>query len=127
MLEFTLKRGKSSKLSTMGELYLNGTFMCYTLEDVERATKIYGATAIPKGAYKGIVNVSARFKRMMPLLLNVPGFEGVRIHAGNTAKDTHGCILVGLAKGEDMVLQSRMAYEKLMEAIGTNEFTINII
>ena len=127
MLEFTLKRAKSSKLSTMGELYIGTKFLCYTLEDVERPKKIYGATAIPKGSYKGIVNVSARFKRMMPLLLNVPGFEGVRIHAGNTANDTHGCILVGLAKGEDMVLQSRMAYQRLMEIIGTDEFTINII
>ena len=63
----------------------------------------------------------------MPLLLNVPGFEGVRIHAGNTAKDTHGCILVGLQRDRDTILQSRDAYDLVMEILGTSPFKIEIL
>lgn len=87
---------------TIGKLYVDGRYFADTLEDAVREVKIPGKTAIPAGTYAVVYNMSKRFKKMMPLLLNVPGFEGVRIHAGNTAGDTDGCILVGKnsVKGE---------------------------
>ena len=82
--------------SVIGDLHLNGKFTCYTLEDEKRADdkKVHGETCIPAQTYKFIINKSTRFKRDMVLLIDVPNFEGVRIHGGNTAKDTHGCPLV---------------------------------
>ncbi len=94
---------------------VNGIFECFTLEDVERPVKIKGETAIPKGTYKVIINQSNRFKRQLPLLLNVPGFEGVRIHAGNTNHDTEGCILVGQTRHKEFIGKSRKAFDKLFK------------
>lgn len=83
--------------STIGKLYIGGRFFCYTLEDVDRdknkdgdlndagEQKVYGETAIPKGTYKVTLTMSNRFKVVMPLLSNVAGFEGIRIHTGNYA------------------------------------------
>ena len=83
--------------TTFGKLYLNDmTFLNYTLEDKVREIKIKHQTTIPAGTYEIIINKSERFKQMMPLLLNVPGFDGIRIHKGNSAIDTSGCILVGI-------------------------------
>lgn len=90
-----LRRIQLNPDSTEGELWIDGEFECYTLEDAVRPEKIKGKTAIPAGRYRAIVNMSARFKRMMILLLNVPNFEGVRMHAGNTVADTEGCPLLG--------------------------------
>ena len=84
-MKLLLKRLHKTQNSTIGELYVDGKFECYTLEDVERKEKIYAKTAIPKGTYQVIINMSNRFKKLMPLLLNVPNFEGVRIHTGNYA------------------------------------------
>lgn len=81
--------------STIGDLTLDGQFLCNTLEDTVRNFKISGKTAIPAGRYEVIINDSARFHRRMPLLLKVPFFDGIRIHNGNTADQTDGCILVG--------------------------------
>ena len=92
---------------TIGLLYVNGKFVCNTLEDTDRgltsemskeqiaAIKIKGKTAIPTGSYPVIMSYSPRFKKQMPLLCGVKGFEGIRIHSGNTANDTEGCILCG--------------------------------
>lgn len=82
--------------STIGDLFINDEFFCFTLEDEIRpgGQKVYGKTAIPAGTYEVVLTVSNRFKRLMPLLVNVPNFEGVRIHGGNTAEHTHGCPLV---------------------------------
>jgi hypothetical protein len=80
----------------IGDLFVDGVFFCHTLEDEKRADglKVYGETAIPSGTYNVILSVSNRFKRLMPLLLDVPMFKGIRIHGGNTSKDSHGCPLV---------------------------------
>ena len=82
----------------IGELSIDGIFFCYTLEDIERAVKVYGKTCIPKGSYNVITDYSTRFKKELPHILNVPNFDGVRIHGGNTDVDTLGCILVGKDK-----------------------------
>lgn len=112
---------------TLGSLYAPNLLL-RTLEDAVRAdpvpetpeneAKVYGQTAIPDGEYEVIIDFSPRFKVEMPHLLDVPGFEGVRIHPGNTPADTHGCILVGKYVGTDnTVRQSRDAYEALMDVL----------
>lgn len=109
----TIKRLYKSENSTIGEMTIDGKWECYTLEDKEREVKIKSETAIPKGTYKVIINQSNRFKKLLPLLLNVPNFEGVRIHPGNTNHDTEGCILVGRTRSKDFIGQSRKAFESL--------------
>lgn len=97
-MELLLQREKSTTKSTAGQLFLvkeNPVFFCYTLEDVVRAIKIKGETAIPSGSYRVVVTMSNRFKKRLPLLLNVPDFEGVRLHGGNDSGDTEGCLLLG--------------------------------
>jgi hypothetical protein len=108
-----IKRLHKTDNSTIGELTIDGKFECYTLEDREREVKIKSETAIPKGTYKVIINQSNRFKKLLPLLLNVPNFEGVRIHPGNTNHDTEGCILVGRTRSKDFIGQSRKAFATL--------------
>ena len=109
-----LKRGPSSEKCTIGELYdTDGTFLCFTLEDVIRSHKIPGQTAIPAGKYEVIINWSERFSRPMPLLLNVPFFQGIRIHPGNTDANTEGCILVGRKHGDNAIWESQLAFESL--------------
>lgn len=104
-MKMLLKREVFNPKNTIGKLYIDDKFFCYTLEDIVRDVnqngkfdngekKIYGETAIPYGTYKVIVNISNRFKRLMPLVLDVPEFEGIRMHGGNTEADTLGCILV---------------------------------
>lgn len=112
-----LKRKIFTDDSTIGELYIDGVFFCYTLEDKVRDAKIYGITAIPYGKYEMIVSFSNRFKQYMPLLLKVPGFEGIRIHAGNKSADTEGCILVGSSKSLNFIGKSRVTYRSLFAKI----------
>ena len=112
-MTLTLVREASVEDHTYGVLYLGGVWFCHTLEDRVRPTKIPGQTAIPAGRYQVIISMSPRFKRPLPLLLAVPGFEGIRIHPGNTAEDTEGCILPGYARGQNSVLQSRAAFDGL--------------
>lgn len=114
-MELLLKRVQLDPDVTIGELYVNGRFESFTVEDTVRpdGEKVYGKTAIPYGTYKIVITMSNRFKRLLPLLLNVPNFDGIRIHPGNTAADTDGCILPGadrLAKG---VGKSRLAFDLL--------------
>jgi len=111
----TIKRLHKTEASTIGELLVDGVFECFTLEDTEREVKIKGETAIKEGKYKVIINKSNRFKRLLPLLLNVPEFEGVRIHSGNTNHDTEGCILVGQTKSKNFIGKSRKAFNALFK------------
>jgi len=123
----TIKRLYKTENSTIGELLVDGLFECFTLEDKEREVKIKGETAIPKGEYKVIINESNRFKRELPLLLNVPNFEGVRIHSGNTNHDTEGCILVGQFRNKNYIGQSRKAFDKLFKKMQkAKEITLTI-
>lgn len=114
-MKLLLKRITKTNNSTIGELYINGVFQCYTLEDKEREVKIKNETAITKGTYKVIINRSNRFKIDLPLLLNVPNFEGVRIHTGNSNHDTEGCILVGQTRSTDFIGNSRKAFKNLFD------------
>jgi hypothetical protein len=128
-MELTLKRTTLTPEFTLGELFIDGAFFCYTVEDTVRTgEKIFGKTAIPYGHYKVILNMSNHFKKVMPLLLDVPQFEGVRIHSGNTANDSEGCIIIGLERTKDGVGVSRIAFTKLMERLkGQNIINISII
>ena len=113
---------------TIGRLYINDNFFCNTLEDAVREEKIAGKTAIPEGIYNVVVNHSPKFKRDLPLLLDVPNFEGIRIHRGNTVKDTSGCILVGENRVKGKVLDSTKYELELTRILkSTNEdITIEI-
>lgn len=108
-----LKRKIFTDDSTIGELSIDGEFVCYTLEDKVRETKIQNVTAIPYGKYEVIINFSNRFQKYMPLLLNVPNYAGVRIHPGNKSGDTEGCILVGSSKSLNFIGNSRTTYASL--------------
>lgn len=116
-MKLLLIRSPSSATCTQGELFDDGVHECWTLEDVVRPTKIAGVTAIPAGTYEVAVTMSARFGRLLPQLLNVPNFTGVRIHPGNTAADTEGCILVGDAPAQDFLGKSRIAFDRLFAKI----------
>lgn len=118
---------------TIGRLSIDGEFQCYTLEDKVRPSgvKIDGKTAIPAGHYKIVRDMSNRFGRVMPHILNVSGFEGIRIHSGNTSEDTEGCILLGDTwSGNNFVGNSRVAFNnfdlKLQEGLCKSIVTLEI-
>ena len=124
-LALRLVREPSISRATLGVLFTDGAFQCFTCEDEVREIvgqsvstwKIPGRTAIPVGTYKVIVSMSQRFHRPLPLLLDVPGFDGIRIHPGNTAADTAGCVLPGLVRGSASVGGSRQAFDALFARI----------
>ncbi len=121
-MKIVVRRFEYGDKFTIGKMYINDSteFECYTLEDKVRpkGVKVQNETAIPSGVYNLVINYSQHFDRILPQLLNVPMFEGVRIHSGNTDLDTEGCILVGSAwPGGDMILQSRDAFNKLFPKI----------
>jgi hypothetical protein len=116
-MQLTLVRTDFTDISTIGKLYIDDVFFCYTLEDAVRDKKINGVTAIPYGTYEVIINFSNRFQKPMPLLLNVPNFEGIRIHSLNTSDQTEGCIGIGFTKGNNYIGQSRKAFNELMPVL----------
>ena len=135
-MKLKLIRKYFNETYTIGKLYINEIYFCDTLEDTVRdltkEAKVYAQTAIPSGVYKVVVTMSNKFKRLLPLLLNVPYFIGIRIHRGNTANDSAGCILLGENKVKGKVINSTK-YEidltnKLLSAQNNKEeITIEII
>jgi len=116
-MELRLVRNEYSSTSTIGELHVDGRFECFTLEDRVRSAKMAGTTAIPPGRYEVTVTWSNRFERPLPLLMGVPNYTGVRIHTGNKAEDTEGCILVGRKRLRDFVGESKTAFAALFPKI----------
>ena len=135
-MRLILKRIYLKTAYTIGKLYIDGKYFCDTLEDqvrdLTKETKISGKTAIPAGKYEIVVNVSPRFKRKLPRILNVPGFEGILIHRGNTPEDTSGCILVGENRERGKVISSTRYELRLTEILERSQekgekITIEII
>lgn len=102
---------------TIGKMYLNGEYFCDTLEDAIRPVKIPNETAIPAGTYKVEVTYSPRFKRNLPLLVDVPNYTGIRIHNGSNKDHTSGCILVGFNTAKGKLTDSRKTADQLTEKL----------
>jgi len=128
-MELKVLRREFSGKTTIGELLINDVFFCYTLEDLDRnlyatmtkqeieTNKVYGKTAIPYGKYEVVMTWSNKFKCVMPLVNNVPGYLGIRIHKGNSEVDTLGCLLVGMKKSVDKISNSTDAFNKLYKLL----------
>ena len=131
-MKLRLERIHFGETYTIGRLYIDDVYFCDTLEDkyrdLEKEPKVYGKTAIPFGTYKIIITYSPKFKRRLPLLVNVPHFEAIRIHSGNTEFDTEGCILVGENKVKGKVINSKFWEMELMKRLDLEkEFEIEIV
>jgi len=124
-MELVLQRKPSQSSATLGRLSCSGYGLTDTLEDEVRervgepvsAWKKAANTAIPVGRYQVKLTFSNRFQKVLPELLKVPGFVGIRIHAGNTIADTEGCILVGTATSSGTLIDSRKALSKLLATL----------
>ncbi len=124
-MKLTLQRGIFTAESSIGKLSINDVFECDTLEDFDRGLKqtmdpaeiakikVFGKTAIPAGTYEVVIKWSAKHGRMLPHLLNVPGYGEIEIHPGNSAVDTLGCILVGESESTNWISSSVAAFDKL--------------
>jgi len=130
VLELLLIRKNYSLDCTIGELFIvdyaskKTIKICNTLEDASTTKKIKGQSAIPTGKYEVQITMSNRFKKMLPLLIDVPNFEGVRFHGGNTDKDTEGCILVGMhTNGKTRIWNCQPALDAVMRLIEANKRT----
>lgn len=116
-MNLLIQREPSDEHRTFGKLYIDGQYFCETLEDVVREVKIKGETAIPEGNYRITMENSPRFGRNTITVKDVPGFTGVRIHAGNTEGDTEGCPLVGQIRADASILKSKAALDELKPEI----------
>lgn len=116
-MNLLIQREPSDEHRTFGQLFIDGQYFCETLEDVVREEKIKGETAIPEGTYRITVENSPRFGRNTITIKDVPGFTGVRIHAGNTEGDTEGCPLVGQIRADASILKSKAALDELKPEI----------
>ena len=128
-MEIEVRRTEFYPECTHGKLYIDDEYLCDTLEDQDRdfnrdgditdkgEGKVYGQTAIPRGRYKLIFRMSKRFGKVLPALLDVPGFEGILIHSGNTPEDTNGCILLGRKRKRGVILSSRYWMMRFMEFV----------
>lgn len=125
-----VKRKYFKENYTIGDLYIDDVWFSNTLEDkvrnIPEEEKIHGQTAIPAGRYKVILSYSPKFKRVMPEILNVPYFEGIRIHAGNTAADSAGCLLIGRNTERGKLTQSKLYYDKLFSILSDEKLTEEI-
>lgn len=132
-MRITLIRIANRPTYCIGKLYIDGKYFCDTIEDVDRGLKdemsveeilklkVKGQTAIPTGIYPVYLTYSPKYKKQMPLIDNVKGYSGIRIHSGNTSKDTEGCLIVGLNTKVGMVTESRKYYNLLYkELVKTN-------
>lgn len=130
-MELTLNRIFLGSSATIGELYADREHIADTLEDRVRpeGEKVYGKTAIPEGTYEVKLTYSPRFKKILPEILNVPNFSGIRIHCGNSSADSSGCVLVGTWDGEkeDWIRDSKIAFNKLMSLLQSAEDKKEII
>lgn len=138
-MKLKLVRKYRKETYTIGKLYVDGVYFCDTIEDKDRGLddamglaeimikKRYGETAIPYGTYKVEITYSPKYKRLMPEIKNVKGFSGIRIHSGNTAKDTLGCLIIGRNTQVGMVTESRKTYNKLFALMkDAKDITIEI-
>lgn len=120
-MELKLNRIFLGSSATIGELYVDGEHIADTLEDRVRpeGEKVYGKTAIPEGTYEMVLSYSPRFKKILPEILNVPNFSGIRIHSLNKAEESEGCIGVGEWNGKDTnwISNSRIAFNELMSLL----------
>lgn len=116
-MEIKVVRNAPGKHAMTGTLYVNGEYVCHTLEDIPRKVKVKGETAIPSGRYQVIFDFSDRFQKYMPHILNVPYFDGIRIHSGNTDHDTEGCLLLGLYISGETVVDSVKALTKFLKIV----------
>lgn len=129
-MKLLLRRLYRKPTYTIGKLYIDDVYLCDTAEDVDRGLysymnigeiskiKVKDETAIPYGKYKVRLSMSPRFKKILPEIINVPGFTGVRIHSGNDPKtDSSGCILPGYNTIKGKVTSSRKVMEVLMEKL----------
>ncbi len=139
-MKLKLVRKYRKETYTIGKLYVDGVYLCDTIEDRDRGLddsmsladimikKRYGETAIPYGTYKVEITYSPKYKRLMPEIKNVKGFSGIRIHSGNTAKDTLGCLIVGKNTQVGMVTESRKTYNKLFALLkDAKDISIEIV
>ena len=138
-MEILVKRLYKTSAYTIGKMYIDRQYLCDTVEDCDRGLKqsmtsqqiavkkVYGQTAIPTGRYKVTLTFSNKFKRVLPLVNDVNGFAGIRIHAGNTADDSLGCIIVGENKIKGGVVNSKVTLERLMaKLIGQTNILLTI-
>lgn len=128
-MELKIIRTKSNKEYTEGKLYIDGIYFCDTLEDQDRGLyqhmslaeikeiKIYGETCIPYGTYKVELTYSPKFKKIMPEVLDVKGFTGIRIHNGSYTYHTLGCPLIGIKYKDGMLTDSRKTFKELMQKL----------
>jgi hypothetical protein len=126
-MRITIERLTMTSTTTIGKMYLNGEYFGYTLEDVNRDVKIKHQTCIPAGLYKVVLTVSNRFKRLMPLLIDVPNFKGIRIHGGNTHKNTSGCPMVAERRLNDNTIQGSLEKELTKRLKECDNIEIEII
>lgn len=138
-VKLRLERTFLGETYTIGKLYISDKYFCDVLEDrvvdkdksgkfEGKEVKVFGESAIPYGTYEIILNMSPKFKRVLPRLLNVPHFDGVLIHSGNTSIDTHGCLLVGLNKEKGKVINSKFYEEALVKELSKyKQISIEIV
>lgn len=128
-MRLTLVRIANRPTYCIGKLYIDGVYFSDVIEDTDRGLKdemseeeilkrkVKGETAIPSGIYPVTITYSPKYRKNMPLISNVKGYSGIRIHSGNTSKDTEGCLIVGKNKEVGKVLESRITYNALYKRL----------